>query len=49
VKSIWYTYRVKVAAEKGTMELQEAFSSLVTQKKIEAVEFLRATPAKESA
>jgi hypothetical protein len=47
MKSIWYTYRIKVRAEKGTLALQEALAALVEDGEIEAHEFVRAAPAKE--
>jgi hypothetical protein len=47
MKSIWFTYRVKVAADKGASVVSDALLKLHADEKIEEYEFVRATPAKE--
>jgi len=47
MKSIWYTYRIRIEATKGTMALGAAFDALQATGAIYEVEFIRATSAKE--
>jgi len=47
MKSIWYTYRVKVNAEQGAGAVSDALLKLHGEENIEDYEFIRATPAKE--
>jgi len=47
MKSIWYTYRVKVKAEAGSTAVSNALLQLHANGDIEEYEFVRATPAKE--
>jgi len=48
MKSIWYTYKVKVKAEKGTSAVSDALLKLHAEGEIEEYEFVRAIPTKDA-
>lgn len=47
MRSIWFTYRVRVNAEKGATAVSDALLKLHAEDKIEEYEFVRAAPAKD--